>query len=275
MKHYKQGLGLGLRWVQCGWRLFQRNPWLLGGMGITAALIFGVLRLLPAFDDLLIALLAPICYASAVLAIDGVAKQKMTLPARLRSAAIKQSPRELFSVFGAERRMVPMALASLAAVAIALVVNIIIEISVGAAWSKPWVSLSISALIPVLLVGLGVVLAYATLAATLIYALPLAFLQGEALFPTLERSLRMSRDQVAPLAVVLAIALSPSILATVTSWVSFWIGAVVWVLCAAIALPLAITSLYCGYRTLFTLKEAPPESPPAAVARKPLSPTSK
>jgi hypothetical protein len=262
--------------------LLLRNPWLLGGMGVLAAIIVTILKLIPVVGGLLIALLAPLLLASAYLAIDGVAKQKMALPARLRSVAVKQSARELFSVFGAERRLVPAVFSSILTVAAALLISLVIEFSVGAAWSKPWTSLGVVSLLSVLVLAMFALVAYATLAAALIYALPLAFLQNEALFPAIERSLRTCRDNVAALTALLAFALVPMVLGTLASFASIWVAAMVWLIGAAGVLPLTATSLYCSYRTLFTIKESVPPARPSAApggpalapdaAHKPLAP---
>ena len=43
MERFRKHLRIGQRWLHNGWWLFMRNPWLLGGMGMTAALVLGVL----------------------------------------------------------------------------------------------------------------------------------------------------------------------------------------------------------------------------------------
>jgi hypothetical protein len=39
MKRLRKQLELGVRWLDCGWRLFKRNPWLLLGMALVSMVI--------------------------------------------------------------------------------------------------------------------------------------------------------------------------------------------------------------------------------------------
>jgi hypothetical protein len=227
-------------------------------MGLCSAVLISVLKLVPVLGSLLVALVAPILLASAYVAIDGVAKLKMTLPARLRSVAIKQSPRELVGVFRDEKRMVPAILTAFFAVMVTLVVNIVIEFVAGAAWSKPLTSLGRVPLVTVVVLTLLALIVYAWVAAALIYALPLAFLRNEPLIPAVARSLRVSRNNFGALLVILGLGLSPYLLGALASYVSIWATLLIWILAGAVVLPLVATSLYCSYRTVLPVREAPP-----------------
>jgi hypothetical protein len=244
--------------------LFARNPWLLGSMGLCCAVLISVLKLIPVIGSLLVALVAPILLASTYLAIDRVARLKMALPARLRSVAIKQSPRELIGVFRDEKRMVPAIVTAIFTVTVALVVNIVIEFVAGAAWSQPLTSLGAVPLVTVLVLTLLALIVYAWVAAALIYALPLAFLQNEALIPAVARSLTVSRNNVGALMVILGLGLAPYLLGAIASYVSIWATVLIWILAGAVMLPLVATSLYCSYRTVLPVREAQPTGGGAA-----------
>lgn len=249
-------------------------------MGLCAALLVSVLKLVPILGSLLVAMVAPILLGSAYLAIDGVARLKLALPARLRSAAIKQSPRELLIVFRDEKRIVPAIVTAIFAVAVALVVSIVIEFVAGTAWSKPLTSLGGVALVTVLVLTLLALIVYAWVAAALIYALPLAFLQNEALIPAVARSLAVSRSNVSALMVILGLGLAPYLLGALASYVSSAATVAIWVLAGAAALPLCATSLYCSYRTVLPPRDksaehgGAPRAPGPAAARAGLSASS-
>jgi hypothetical protein len=247
-----------MRWVQCGARLFARNPWLLGGMGLCAAVLISVFKLIPVVGSLLVAFVAPILLASAYLAIDGVAKLKMALPARLRAVAIRQSPRELVRVFRDEKRLVPAIVTAFFTVMVTLIVNIVIEYVAGAAWSKPLTSLGGVPLVTVVVLALLALIVYAWVGAALVYALPLAFLRNEPLIPAIVRSLRVSRNNIGALMVILGLGLSPYLLGALASYVSVWATLLIWILAGAVVLPLVATSLYCSYRTVLPVREQPP-----------------
>lgn len=251
----KRRLALGIRWLRCGWRLFLRNPWLLGGMGITAAVLIGALSLIPLLGGLLLAFIAPVLLASAYLAIDAVSKQGMALPAVLRLAAFKRSPKELVRIFYDEEHLLPVAVAAVYSLAVALLISLVAQFVAGAAWSARWTSLDPVALFGVLTVALFTLLGYAVLAASLIYALPLAFLQDEPLVPALRRSLRaVARTASAHLA-VLVLLLVPYLLGALLAQVSPASAVLVRMLAAAAILPLVTCSLYCAYRTLFPVHD--------------------
>ena len=86
MTPLKKNAALGVRWLTCGWRLFERNPWLFVGMGLCCEVLIGVLALIPLLHGPMIALVAPMLLASAYLTIDSVVRQKLRLPAALRGA---------------------------------------------------------------------------------------------------------------------------------------------------------------------------------------------
>src|SRR5689334_7040709 len=91
--------------MRCGWRLFQRNPWLLGGMGFCCSALITVLMLVPFAGAPLTGLLAPMLLARLYFALDATAKLKVRPPTNLRLPALKQAPRELIAVVRDENRM--------------------------------------------------------------------------------------------------------------------------------------------------------------------------
>jgi len=248
-------LELGRRWLKCGSRLFGRNPWLLGGMAVCAAILLTLLSLIPLVGPLVIALLAPILLASTYLAIDKVAQMKFVLPADLRREAIRQSPRALIAVFRKEDQIVPTLVAGIFSLAVVLMTNLLISVIAGNAWVARWTSLDLASLLLVLVAGLIVIGVYFLLAGALVFALPLAFLQDEALVPAIRRSFKASIRYALALGIVLAPLLLPSLLGMLASYVSVWIAPLVWLLVVTVVLPVVATSVYCSYRTLFSVKE--------------------
>lgn len=254
MQRISKHLRIGLRWLVGGWRLFTHNPWLLGGMGLTTAILISVLALIPLLGDLLIALLAPIGLSSAYLAIDGVHKQPMGLPVSLRVPALKQSPWQLISVFRDDAHALPTAVACLYTAATMLLTNLPVHILAGNAWVADWSSLDQTSQVGVLVAMALVFALYIVLAASLIYALPLTFLRDEPLIPSLRQSLRASRHFVIALLVLLVALLVPLLLGAIASWFSPWLGYLVWLVAGSVILPVITASLYCSYRDIFAVK---------------------
>lgn len=243
---------LGLHWLHCGWRQFCRNPWLLGGMGVTCAVLTTPLSLIPLVGAPVIALLMPIFLASAYLALDAMTRQKLPLPAALRMAAVKQSPQELLGVFRNEERMIPMLLLSVYSLTIVLAIDVLALLMTGNAWSKPWASLDVLPLLAVVGTVLFVLAAHLLLAASLIYALPLAFLQDRPLIPAIQQSFGAGAHYLFALLVVLAFLLAPLAIGALVSYVGFWLGIAVRLVLNAIVWPVVVASLYCSYRTVFS-----------------------
>ncbi len=250
-------MALGFRWLRCGWRLFRLNPWLLAPMGFLCALMISVLTLIPLAGNLLIALMAPMLLASAILSIDTVSRHKIALPAELRRAAIEQSPRELIRIFRDEERLLPAIATGLYSMAVALMIGILAQLVAGDAWVSRWSTLEPGALFGMFATALLAIVLYFSLAASLIYALPLAFLRDEPLFPAILRSFRTGLHYAGGLLVVLPpMLLAPALLGGVASYVSFWAAHLLWLIAGSVVLPLTATSLYCSYRSLFPLERA-------------------
>lgn len=224
-------------------------------MAVCVAVLFTLLALIPLVGPLMIALFAPILLASTYLVIDKVAHLKLALPEDLRREAVRQSPRALVEVFRDEEHVVPTLVAGIFSLAVVLMTHLLIRVIAGNAWVAKWSTLDIGSLLLVLLAGVVVLAVYFLLAAALIYALPLAFLQNEALVPAIGRSFRASLQYAPALLVVLTPLVLPSLLAALASFVSAWLGPPVWLLVAAVVLPVVATSVYCSYRTLFSTKD--------------------
>ena len=265
MQRITKHLHIGLRWLIHGWQLFMRNPWSLGGMGFTAAVLVGVLSLIPLLGGLLIALLAPILLASSYLVVDGVYRQKMILPASLRLPALKQSPQQLFAVLHDEARIFPIMVTCLYSAAGVLLINLPVQLVAGQAWVANWSNLDRLSLIGVLVAALVAFVLYTVLAASLIYALPLTFLRAAPLFPSLLRSLKASRHFVFALLMLLGLLLAPLVLGAIASTLSLWISYLVWIVVGSVTMPVVTTSLYCSYRDIFTAKEVRLETEKRAV----------
>jgi hypothetical protein len=263
-------LRIGRRWLIGGGRLFMHNPWLLGGMGFMTAILISAVALIPLLGALLVALLAPVLLGSAYLAIDGVYRQKMVLPASLRLPALKQSPRQLFVVFRDEARLVPTAVACIYSAAGMVLINLPLQLLPGDVWVANWSSLDRVSLLGVLAMALFALLLYIVLAASLIYALPLTFLRDEPLIPSLLRSLKASRHFVFALLLLLSVLLIPFLLGAAVSLFSLWAGYFAWLIASSIVLPAVVTSLYCSYQDIFANRESTRSgdySPVHAIAR--------
>lgn len=255
MQRIWKHLRIGLNWITGGWRLFRRNPWTLGGMGVSAAMVIGVISPIPLVGALLIALLAPLLLASAYLAIDAVYKQKMALPASLRQPALQQSPRQLIEVLRQEAHLLPIMVACIYSLMVVLLINLLVRLLLGEVWVANWSNLDLASHLGVLAAALLIFTLYVLLAASLIYALPLAFLRDEPLIPSLVRSLKASRHFVVALLVLLGLLLTPFLLGAIVSVLSLWASYLVTFILDAVILPVVATSLYCSYRNIFGIKE--------------------
>jgi hypothetical protein len=251
LQRISKHLRIGWRWLTGGWRLFMHNPWLLGGMGLTTAVLIAVLTLIPLLGGLLVALLAPIWLASAYLAIDGVRRQPMVLPASLRMPALKQSPWQLVGVFRNHAHVLPMAVACLFSAAAVLLTNLPLQVLAGNAWVADWSSLERVSQAGVLVAMALVFALYVVLAASLIYALPLTFLRDEPLIPSLRHSLRASRHFAVALLVLLGVLLTPFLLGAMVYLFSRWAGYLVSFIISIVIFPVIAASLYCSYRDIF------------------------
>jgi len=241
-------IDLGLRWLNCGWRLFGRNPWLLGGMGFSAVLIVTVLTLIPIVGGAIIALLAPGFLASAYLAIDGIARQKMALPPALRVEAIKRSPLELIAVMRDENRIMPILLVSVCTMGIALVINLVAQVVAGSAWVARWTTLEILPMLGVFSVALIILVLYAGLAMLLVYTLALSVLRDEPLVPAMQTGISIAARYPLAVLFVLGVMFLPFLFGMMLSSLAPPIQYLVWILAGGLALPVVVTTLYCSYR---------------------------
>jgi len=226
-------------------------------MGFWCAILITTLALFPFFGGLVIALIAPSLLASAYLAVDMVSRLKMPLPASLRLAAVKKSLTEPISIFRVESRVLPAVLVSLYGILVAVLANILMQLVAGDAWASHWMSLSGMAFLGVFSAALLGFLVYILLALSLIYAMPLAFLQNESLILSIRRSFEAGAHHLFALIVIFAPLLIPPLLGTIVSYFSIWAAYLLVLALSAIALPIAVTSLYCSYRNLFPVHASP------------------
>jgi hypothetical protein len=229
-----------------------RNPWLLGGMGLTAAVVLGVLELIPLLGGLLIALVAPVMLSSVYLSLEAIYRQNMVLPVKLRLSALKQSPRQLLAVFRNEKLVLPAATTSLLSVTTVLLIHLLVRLVVGEAWVANWSNLDHFTRFGMLAVALLVFVLYVLLAASLIYALPLTFLRDEPLVPSLRQSLKASRHFTVALSVLLGVLLMPLLLGMIAASLSLWASYLLWLVIGSVTLPVVSASLYCSYRDIFS-----------------------
>ncbi len=251
MKRLRKQLKLGVRWLDCGWLLLKRNPWLLLGMALVSMVIVILLKLIPFLGSLLVALLAPILMSSGLLAANDLSKQKMSLPASLRMAAFARSPLALLRPLRDEKYTVTMLILAIYAVTMALLINISLEVISDGAWARDLAVVQGSDFLTTLGGKSVACLLYLGLSMSLIYAVPLIVLRDESLVPALGRSLRTSARYIVSLAVILGVLVGPFFVGGLTSFIFAPSSYAVWLIGGVLALPLFATSCYCSYRTVF------------------------
>jgi hypothetical protein len=254
MKKLEKQFDIGVRWLRCGWRLLQRNPYSLLGMAFVCVLIVIALTMIPLFGNTLSALILPIFMSSAMLVADDLSKQKMALPASLRRAALARSPRDLFKIFSKEEYLLQALVLCVYVLGASLLTTIAAHVVTGGTWASSWASLDFGGMLQVSLGWLVSLLLYFLVTASLIYAIPLTFLQDQPLIPALGRSLAISAKNIIALAVIFGLLVTPFLLGNLALHFSAPAGYLVWLLGGAIILPLTVTSCYCSYRTAFPTK---------------------
>lgn len=221
-------------------------------MGFCMALLITVLTAVPMVGGMLIAFLAPLLLASTYLTLDIVSKDKR--PAVLHAKALKRSPRELFCVFREEKRIIPIIVACLFSMVMAVLVRVLIQIIAGGAWVKEWTELGMASSVDVLAALLAAIFLYFVVAWSLVYALPLAFLQRRPLFPAMRRSFKTSFRLAFGLMVILGFLLLPLLVGAIISVFSMPAAYVAALVLSVIVLPVTAASLYCSYRTVFPMQ---------------------
>lgn len=256
MGRVRKHIELGFRWIRCGWRLLRRNPWLLAGMGSCASALIGALAFVPFIGGPLVALLAPALLAGVYLALDATARQKLPLPAELRVAALKQAPRALAIVVRDDGRLLQALMLGLLCAVVAVLAHLAMWLIAGGAWTHGggWQLAALPRLLAAAAFGTTV---YASLAALLVYALPLAFLKREPLVPAMSRSWKAAL-RYWPAHLTLAVfALAPVVLGSAALRWSAGLACLAGVLAGTIVLPAAVAAWYCSYRSVVVAAETP------------------
>lgn len=204
-------------------------------MGLGAAALLTLLGAVPLVGGLLVGFAAPVLLAGSLVTIDALARRSEPVRREPRLAVLRRSPLLLLAFF------------SMAALAIHLAVWLV----AGSVWSRPWTELGgLSAAAVALAFALALALGL-LLAASLIYALPLALLRADGLGTAVALSWRASRHHASALALPLLLALAPLVLRALAQTYSPLAAPLAGVLAGGLALPLAATSPYCSYRSLF------------------------
>ncbi|MFQ5994943.1 MAG: hypothetical protein ACE5K1_07590 [Acidiferrobacterales bacterium] len=258
MARLEKQVKLGTRWLKCGWRLFQRNPWLLLGMGCIAMLILFLLTRIPLIGTLAAALLLPLFMSSAFLTVDQLARQKVALPKSLRLAALRRSPMMLMLPLKSNEHTMTIVFIAFYAVGAALLINILAQVISGGAWAGDLRTLDPDLILKALGSWFVAFLLYLAVTLSLIYALPLTLLQNQALLPALAESLGAGGRYMVGLAVLIGCPVALLAAGALLSYVHILATFVVWLVGGAFVLPLFAASCYCSYRTLF------PDSPTSA-----------
>lgn len=205
-------MALGGRWLRCGGRLYGRNPWLLTGMGLTAATLFALLAAVPLVGGLLVGLVAPVLLAGSYVTVDELTQQKKPIAPSQRLAVLRRSPLGLVRGLHEPERAIPLLLVALYSMAVTLAMHLAVWLVAGSAWTKSWSALGPVSIITVTFALVVALAVGVLLAASLIYALPLAMLRDEGLGTVVPLSLRASRHHAPALVVPLLLALSPIVL---------------------------------------------------------------
>lgn len=251
MSRFKKHAELGLRWLRCGWRLFGRNPWLLGGMGACSVAALALLAAIPLIGSPFIGLLAPALAASFYIAIDAVAARKAKLPPALRGAALKQAPLEFLNIGREENRLLQTVMLGLYGLVVVVLADILVWLVAGTAWTNRALGTHVSGLGVVVVAGVILLAIYLLLAASLVYALPLALLQQQPLAPAMRDSFKRSAQHVYALSPLVALLALPWLVGALLSFYSTVAGYAVGIAAAALVVPVVACSFYCSYRTVF------------------------
>lgn len=251
LQRLKRHSKLGFRWIRCGWRLFLRNPWLLGGMGMCCSAAAAVIVQVPLVGSPFLGLLAPTAIASFYLAVDGISRQKTKLPAALRFVAVKQSPREFMNVAREDHRLMQVLVMGLYSLVVVVLTDILVWFVAGTVLASPLGGLTFAGLVGVGFATLLRLAIYLLLAASLVYTLPLALLQNQALVPALLDSIRRALHYGIALLVIVLLLLAPLFFGAIVSFYSKFAGYLVGFVAGVIALPVSVCGLYCSYRTVF------------------------
>lgn len=249
-------LQIGMRWLGCGWRLYRRAPARLAAFGVAAGLAAVLVSWVPIVGALLLGALAPMLLGSACLVMDETARQGKTSRAPRRGADLKAGARSLLRVFEKEARLIPLMLFGIYSLAVVLLVKILLWLTAyGVALDRARLAASIDLLGAVfgVLLALGVIV---MLLASLIYALPLAFLRDEPVGTAVLLSLRTAIRHIYAVLVLLGLLALPAILGVLGAIHSPWAAYAVGIVVSPLALPWAAAALYCSFRTLFATEEA-------------------
>lgn len=264
-------LQIGMRWLGCGWRLYRRAPAHLAGFGLSAGLVAALASWVPIVGVLLLGALAPLFLGSACLVLDETARQGKISRGPRRIAALRAGARSLLRVGDKEARLIPLMLFGIYSLTVVLVATILLWLTAyGVALDRARFAASIDLLGAVFgaLLALGVIV---MLLASLVYALPLAFLRDEPVGTAVVRSFRAAMRHIYAVLVLLGLLALPAVLGALGAIHSPWAAYVVGILASPLALPWAAAAFYCSFRTLFATEEAgvkaaPPRrmAPPSA-----------
>lgn len=244
-----------LQWINCGIRFWRRNllPWLV--TGIFLALLSLSFLWVPFVGVFLIALLAPIVYASAFQVLHNQLQNK-DQQTDTRSPLWLFPLKASFSALGDEQGLINLIMIGGGCLVASLLIQIIIQLVGG-----PYVNIDANFLdigiINMARLGLGYGLGYilyVLVMASLFYALPLILLKGKKPKSAIRSSIRaMIRNHLPFLAYISAL-LVPLTIAGMLVHLFPLPGAAIWLLVASVIFPLLIHSAYCSY--MLTLSAA-------------------
>lgn len=258
---------IGMRWLGCGWRLYRRAPAHLAAFGTTAGLVAALASLVPIVGLLLLGGLAPLFLGSACLVLDETARQGKTSRGPRRIADLKAGARSLLRVFDKEARLIPLMLFGIYSLAVVLLVRILLWLTAyGVALDRARFAASIDLLGAVFgaFLALGVIV---LLLASLVYALPLAFLRDVPVGTAIVLSSRAAIRHLYAVLMLFGLLALPAVLGALGAIHSPWAAYAAGIAASPLAFPWAAAALYCSFRTLFATEETRvTATPPRRVA---------
>lgn len=250
----------GIKFFSCGWRFCKKQlpVWVIAScvLVITAWLLTRI----PVAGTLVFVFILPIVGASALIQIqDSLSQNKPATytgeldPKQQIQKKFSDAGNTLYSVFSdLDRAIAVIALSTLAVVAV-LLINILEQVTAGPArldsvsiFNAGWVA-------ALRFIGarlLSLVL-YGGIITTLLYAIPLHFLNNEPIGDAVVHSIKAHLKNMTTMAIFLGITVSPFLVAAIVSSFVPYVGILLMVVFGILAFPIIACSIYCSYKLTF------------------------
>lgn len=254
MKSIQEQYKIGVRWLNCGWRLFRRRPWVLLGMGLLVTIAINLLTLIPVVGNILLAILLPLLASSTLLTIHDTAMQQSKPVGRKSSPALMRPLTELGRVFMKQELLLTMLVVCLYTLTASILIIILGYLISGGSWIASFSTLDMVEFIRVAGAWIAAIILFIFVIASLFFSVPLVAVRKAPLVPAMKKSLKASKRYLFGLLVLLGLIAFVELLGIIAGIFSPLGGAAVWTVAGSLVLPVFMTSSYCSYRTLFTKK---------------------